>query len=79
MVPTWLLHLGRKRRVVAQDQRDDKPCAHRISYNEERHQFRDQNRNLCQYTGEWDDQGDLLVTIGGTAYRAVEILIDGPP
>ena len=59
--------------------RDDKPCAHRISYNEERRRFRDQNRNLCQYTGEWDDNGDLLVTIGGTTHRAAEAHIEGPP
>ena len=38
-----------------------------------------ETKHECQYTGEWDDQGDLLVTIGGTAYRAVEILIYGPP
>ena len=36
-------------------------------------------RDKCYYIGAWSDEGDLLVTIDGTTYRAVETEISGPP
>ena len=38
-----------------------------------------QTRDECYYIGAWSDEGDLLVTIDGTTYRAVEMEISGPP
>lgn len=36
-------------------------------------------RDECHYIGTWSDEGDLLVTIDGTTYRAVEMEISEPP
>lgn len=36
-------------------------------------------RDKCYYIGAWSPEGDLLVTISGTTYRAVETEISGPP
>ena len=58
---------------------NDKPCALRISYNESTRQFRNRSYSLCQYTGEWDENNDLIVTIDGKAYRAVETRISRDP
>ena len=58
---------------------DDNPCALRISYDETRRRFKHHSYSLCQYTGQWDDNGDLLVTIEGTIYRAVETVLSSEP
>ena len=33
----------------------------------------------CYYKGNWEDNGDLIVTIDGKEYRAVAVEIDSPP
>ena len=59
--------------------KDDKPCALRVSYNEPSKQFRSRSYGVCQYTGAWDENDDLIVTLDGKTYRAVEVKINDSP
>ncbi len=58
---------------------DDKPCALRITYNEAAKYFTRHSYSLCRYAGEWDENDDLLVTIDGETYRAVELPLSENP
>ena len=59
--------------------REDKPCALRISYDESSRRFTRHSSSICQLTGEWDENKDLIVTVQGKSYRAVEIRITKDP
>lgn len=56
-----------------------KPCALRITYEEAIPRFRHHSFSLCQLTGEWDENDDLIVNVHGRFYRAVEIEISKDP
>ena len=58
---------------------EDKPCALRISYDESSRRFTSHSSSICQLTGEWDENKDLIVTVQGKSYRAVEIRIAKDP
>ena len=61
---------------------DESPCATTLRLNDQSagvgYSVR-QTEEECHYTGEWDDNGDLIVTIDGKEYRAVEVEISSPP
>lgn len=57
---------------------NDRPCATTLRMNYLGRWLR-ATRDECYYTGTWSDEGDLLVTISGTTYRAVDIEISQPP
>ena len=66
-----------------QANRDNEPCATILRLNDQTagsgYSVRE-TRDECYYTGEWNGEtGDLLVTIAGTTYRAVEVSIDSAP
>ena len=65
-----------------QANRDNEPCATILRLNDQTagsgYSVRE-TRDECYYTGEWDNNGDLIVTINGTEYRAVEISIASAP
>ena len=62
--------------------RNGRPCATSLRMNDQtRHGGYSvrQTRDECYYTGAWSDKGDLLVTIDGTTYRAVDVAISQAP
>ena len=62
--------------------RNDQPCATTLRFDDQTYKPRwsvKPTRDECYYPGEWDENGDLLVTIEGTTYRAVEVSISGEP
>ena len=60
--------------------RNGRPCATSLRMNDTPRGWRvRETRDECYYIGAWSDEGDLLVTIDGTTYRAVEMEISGPP
>lgn len=60
--------------------RNGRPCATSLRMNDTPRGWRvRETRDECYYTGDWSNEGDLLVTISGTTYRAVEMEISGPP
>lgn len=60
--------------------RNGRPCATSLRMNDTPRGWRvRETRDECYYTGDWSPEGDLLVTISGTTYRAVEMEISGPP
>ena len=60
--------------------RNGRPCATSLRMNDTPSGWRvRETRDECYYIGDWSDEGDLLVTIDGTTYRAVETEISGPP
>ena len=60
--------------------RNGRPCATSLRMNDTPRGWRvRETRDECYYIGAWSDEGDLLVTIDGTTYRAVETEISGPP
>ena len=65
-----------------QANRDQEPCATILRLNDQTggagYTVR-QTRDECYYTGEWYENGGLIVTIDGKEYRAVEVKISGPP
>ena len=65
-----------------QANRDQEPCATILRLNDQTGGAGytvKQTRDECYYTGEWDENGGLIVTIDGKEYRAVEVKISGPP
>ena len=58
--------------------RNGRPCATTLRMNYQGWWI-GATRYECYYTGTWSPEGDLLVTISGTTYRAVEMEISGPP
>ena len=62
--------------------RENEPCATILRLNDQTagtgYTVR-QTKDECYYTGEWDENGALIVTIDGKEYRAVEVIISGPP
>ena len=60
--------------------RNGRPCATSLRMNDTPRGWRvRETRDECYYIGDWSPEGDLLVTISGTTYRAVEMEISGPP
>ena len=62
--------------------RNGRPCATSLRMNDQtRHGGYSvrQTRDECHYIGVWSDDGDLLVTIDGTTYRAVDVEISQAP
>lgn len=60
--------------------RNNRPCATTLRMNDnDPKRWVQVTRDECYYTGTWSPEGDLLVTISGTTYRAVEMEISGPP
>lgn len=66
--------------LVLPPNRSGQPCATRLRRNDQstRGGYYFQTRNECHYTGTWSDEGDLLVTINGTTYRAVDVQVRQP-
>ncbi len=58
-----------------------RPCATTLQRNDQttRGGFYFQTRDACHYTGTWSPEGDLLVTIRGTIYRAVDVQVRQSP
>ena len=58
-----------------------RPCATILQRNDQttRGGFYFQTRDACHYTGTWSPEGDLLVTIRGTIYRAVDVQVRQSP
>lgn len=60
--------------------RSGQPCATTLRRNESQlGWYVRATRDYCHYTGTWSKEGDLLVTISGTTYRAVDVEISQPP
>ena len=57
----------------------NKPCAQRLSYDESSNEYIGDRYNSCQLTGDWDKNKDLIVTVRGESYRAVEVQIAKNP
>ena len=54
-------------------------CAIRVHYVAEVRKYRSFGHGRCQYHGEWGENGDLMVELGGEEYRAVELRLSGYP
>lgn len=59
---------------------NDRPCATSLRMNDTSRGWSVRaTRDECYYTGTWSAEGDLLVTIDGTTYRAVDIELSQEP
>lgn len=61
--------------------RNGRPCATSLRMNDNPTRYEPplkETRDECYYTGTWSPEGDLLVTIDGATYRAVEVKIEPP-